>query len=291
MLSILLLCSAALADTRVFEITDTDEIIAGLYVETEEPDTLQQLGGPDEQGYFIYLHRRLSNPTKWMLGDGKNKKEITDSYSAQAVSQEEPPPKGWTSIKTGRRQSFKVSRRSSLVSSLEQTESDGGSFTLDGGAVCLDRSSNKWTLVTPIGAKTCEDCEKTLNCVRVESKVVSTNSGKTEAEEKGRDVERKKDSTQNLLTTMREKNTTMAENNTTMAENNKTMGENNTTMKENNTTMTENQDMIENSKRKMVEQQETSIEALKGHNARDLSGQIKIYKNSQMMNRPSSKRP
>ena len=272
MLSILLLCSAALADTRVFEITDTDEIIAGLYVEIEDPDIFEQLSGPDEQGYFIYLHRRPSNPTKWMLGDGKNKKEITDSYSAQAVSQEEPPPKGWTSIKTGRRQSFKVSRRSSLVSSLEQTESDGGSFTLDGGAVCLDRSSNKWTLVTRIGAKTCEDCEKILNCERkeTESKVVSTNSGKTEAEEKGRDVERKKDSTQNLL---------------------KTMGENNTTMKENNTTMTENQDMIENSKRKMVEQQETSIEALKGHNARDLSGQIKIYKNSQMMNRPSSKRP
>ena len=57
--------------------------------------------------------------------------------------------------------------------SLEQTEVNGGSLTLDGGAVCLDQSSNKWTLVTGIGAKNCEDCLEILNCVS-QSKVVST---------------------------------------------------------------------------------------------------------------------
>ena len=118
MFCIVLLYTAVSAERGVYEITDTDEIIAGLYVETEDPSTFQQLGGPDDEGYFLYLYSRPNNPTKWMLGDGKNKKRITNPYSAQAHMQKmhEPPQDGWTSTKTGRTQRFKVSRRSSLLS-------------------------------------------------------------------------------------------------------------------------------------------------------------------------------
>ena len=159
MICIVLLCTAALAERRVYEITDTNEIIAGLYVETEDPHTFQQLGGPDDEGYFLYLYNRPNNPMKWMLGDGKTKKRMTDPYSAQAHNQDkqEPPQNGWKSTKTGRKQRFKVLRRSSLVSTLEDTEGNSGSFSLDGGAVCKDRSSNTWFMFTGKGSQTLKD--------------------------------------------------------------------------------------------------------------------------------------
>ena len=171
MFCIVLLCTAALADTRVYEITDTDEIIAGLYVETEDPHTFQQLGGPDDEGYYLYLYNPPSNPTKWMIGDGKNVKRIEDSYSAQVVLQEQgvPPQNGWTSSETGIIQHFKVLERSSLVSTLKQTETNNGSLTLAGGAVCLDQSSNTWMMVAgPIKCNDDEGCMEDLKhlCLR-----------------------------------------------------------------------------------------------------------------------------
>ena len=207
MFCIVLLCTAALADTRVYEITDTDEIIAGLYVETEDPHTFQQLGGPDDEGYYLYLYNPPSNPTKWMIGDGKNMKRIEDSYSAQAVLQEQenPPQNGWTSSETGTIQHFKVLERSSLVYTLKQTETNNGSLTLAGGAICLDQSSDKWIVVAgPTKCKDGEDCTEYLNqlCLRVEN-------DSTEAQKHYKMTEDKETNmTENNKTTMTEKQET-----------------------------------------------------------------------------------
>ena len=84
MLCIVLLFTAASADTRVYEIRDTNEIIAGLYVQTEEPQTFQQFGGHDEEGYFLHIYKHSSNPTMWKIGDGKNMKRINDSYMQES---------------------------------------------------------------------------------------------------------------------------------------------------------------------------------------------------------------
>ena len=274
MFCIVLLYTAVSAERGVYEITDTDEIIAGLYVETEDPSTFQQLGGPDDEGYFLYLYSRPNNPTKWMLGDGKNKKRITNPYSAQAHMQKmhEPPQDGWTSTKTGRTQRFKVSRRSSLLSTLEDTEAKGGSFTLDGGAVCKDQSSNKWFILTAgKGSEKCKDgkdCQEDVSqfCLRKENDrlVAPRRFEKAKAEEKESesDVEVEEGSTvtQQQKTTMRENN------NTTVMEKLQT-----TMIYNKNVTMTEklSATMTENNNIAMTEKQENfNTESTLIHNGR-----------------------
>ena len=260
MFCIFLLCKAALAERRVFEITDTDEIIAGLYVETEDPNAFQQLGGPDDEGYFLYLYNRPNNPTKWMLGDGKTKKRITDPYSAEAHMQKmhEPPQNGWTSTKTGKIQRFKVLRRSSLLSTLEETEANGGSFALAGGAVCKDQGSNKWFLLTAgKGSQKCmdgKDCQEDISqfCLRRENDRLEAprrfEIPEAEEKESESDVEVEQGSTvtQKLQTKIRENNTMVMEKlQTTLIDNN-------------NKTMTEKllATMIENDNIAMTEKQE-----------------------------------
>ena len=84
------------AENRVFEITGTEKLFAGFYVENKYPAIrFQKIGGKDAYGNFHFL--------------------FTTFHSV-------PPKDGWKS-KSGKIKHFKVNQRSSLVYSLEQTES------------------------------------------------------------------------------------------------------------------------------------------------------------------------
>ena len=124
--------TSVIAERGVFEITETYNDLAGFYVQIDEHSkTFQQLGGPDDKGYFTYLYNLPNNPEVWHIGIGKNKERIKGFYSA-SDGNGGPSVENWKNNK-GEVQVFKVRKSPSLVSTLMQTEANGGSVTVDGG--------------------------------------------------------------------------------------------------------------------------------------------------------------
>ena len=100
----------------------------------------------------------------------KESKSKTISFRAKPVlvlhyRSDVPPMSIWKS--TNRKEkSFKVIERSSLVYTLEQAEASGGSFTQDGGIVCLEQNSNLWILLKHDDPSICDkvqDCKNGLD--------------------------------------------------------------------------------------------------------------------------------
>ena len=62
-------------------------------------------------------------------------------------------------------QKFYVEERSSVVSTLTETETLGGSGTSDGGIICLEKSTNNWIMIGPDDERICNrdnDCKNGL---------------------------------------------------------------------------------------------------------------------------------
>ena len=154
--------SPVFAENRVYELTGTRDIVAGLYVETDFPLKFQRLGGPDKQGYFVYLYNLHNDSTQWRIGDGRTETEITDDYMALGGNNGAPPEAGWRTLSDNKKRDFKVIKKPSLWYGLKQTEENGGSGCLDGGVVCLDRSTNKWIMLAGNDPRMCDhktDCK------------------------------------------------------------------------------------------------------------------------------------
>ena len=168
----LTLLSATLlaADYKVYEITETKESFAGLYVETSRPSlSFQRIGGKVNDRFY-HLFRRSALSAEWKIGYAVNKasKSKTISFRAKPVlnnKRDVPPMSGWKST-SGKEKSFKVIERSSLVYTLEQAEASGGSLTQDGGIVCLEQNSNLWILLKHDDPRICDkvqDCKNGLD--------------------------------------------------------------------------------------------------------------------------------
>ena len=159
------LVSTSSAEKRVYEIIGTTGDFAGLYVETEVPRIFQQLGGPTEDGYFLFLYHLNWKPKEWRIGDRKKEikgQRITPAYKAVSKTDYEPPSEGWTGVRTGREKEFRVVKRPNLASTLEQTEEVGGSLASDGGVICVEQGTNKWIMLAKNDPKMCNqerDCE------------------------------------------------------------------------------------------------------------------------------------
>ena len=131
----LLSATLSAADYKVYEITETKEGFAGLYVETSRPLLgFQRIGGK-VNNRFYHLFRRSALSAEWKIGYAVNKesKSKTISFRAKPLlnnSSYVPPMSGWKST-SGKGKSFKVIERSSLVYTLEQAEASGGSVTQD----------------------------------------------------------------------------------------------------------------------------------------------------------------
>ena len=163
---ITLLATSVLAQKKVYEVTNTREPFGGLYVETEKPNIFQRLGGPDAEGYHFLLYKesKSSRFPQWYLGDGKRGNAITNLFMAWAP-QSTPPKHGWKNM-DNKYQNFNVISRSGVVSTLNKIEIHGGSFTSDGGIVCLKQHSNDWILLTHSDPMLCnqnQDCENGLD--------------------------------------------------------------------------------------------------------------------------------
>ena len=81
----------------------------------------QQLGGPDDDGDFLYLDRLSRHTKMWNIGFGKNREQITAAYRALGGSDGEPPTHGWRLAGKGTMENFSVEKKSNLASTLEQT--------------------------------------------------------------------------------------------------------------------------------------------------------------------------
>ena len=124
--------AAALAEKEVYIVFGTNSPIAGFYEQIDDSGKIfQQLGGPDDKGYFTYLYNLPNNPEAWHVGIGKNEERILPFYSASGGN-DEPPIKNWKSNK-GEVQVFNVKKMPSVVSTLMQMEANEGSVTVDGG--------------------------------------------------------------------------------------------------------------------------------------------------------------
>ena len=143
------------ADNGVFEVNGGP--FRGLYVELEQPLLFQKLGGPVRDGDFHYLYHESS---VWKLGIGKNENEKFEHYKA---SGRDGDPLGWT-VTLGwaaTKPAWSAIKKTSLASTLKETEANRGSATLDGGAICLDKSSKKWIMLAGDDSRMCDsnnDC-------------------------------------------------------------------------------------------------------------------------------------
>ena len=134
-LVVAVLGTAAFAERGVYEITETDNDLAGFYVQIDEHSkTFQQFGGPDDKGYFTFLYNLPNNPEVWHVGFGKHVERIIGFYSASGGN-DGPSVENWKSNK-GEVQVFKVRMSPSLFSTLMQTEANKGSATVDGRVGC-----------------------------------------------------------------------------------------------------------------------------------------------------------
>ena len=80
------------------------------------------------------------------MGYGKSERAIIVTHVAKWSERSVPPKDGWKSRKV-KIKHFKVTQRSSLTYSLEQTERYSGSHTSDGGLICLKKKSSSWILI------------------------------------------------------------------------------------------------------------------------------------------------
>ena len=182
-LAVAVLGAVSLEDKKVYEVTGTDEAIAGLYVETEVPRIFQQLGGPDEQDDFLYLYRLSHHSKMWYIGFGMNREQIQAAYRAWGSSYGEPATHGWRQAgkHTTRTEKFRVKKKPNLASTLEQTMERGGSLIHDGagGVVCLEQGTDKWIMMTSGDERICDgkkDCKKNWDesCGKTTQKSTST---------------------------------------------------------------------------------------------------------------------
>ena len=87
-LVVTVLATSALGENRVYSVTETNNPIAGFYVQIEENSEIyQQLGGPNDVGYFTYLYNDPNNTEVWNIGIGKNKEKITGFYTASGANE------------------------------------------------------------------------------------------------------------------------------------------------------------------------------------------------------------
>ena len=154
----------AFAEQEVYRIKGTNNPIAGFYVQIDENSKIfQQLGGPDDKGFYTYLYNLPENPGVWNIGVGKNEENLKGFYTASGRN-DEAPIQNWKSIK-GEVKAFKVEKNPSLVSTLSETEANEGSATLDGGLICLMPNKIDWIMLTANDSKNCDgvvDCKNRL---------------------------------------------------------------------------------------------------------------------------------
>ena len=147
-----------LAEKRVYEITGKDGT-NGLYVETEHSQVFQNIG--DKK---LYLFRQSEELTEWRIGYGESINE-TQEYFKASGGKDKPPVDGWTNMKgDSERIDWKVIKKPTLVSSLNETETNSGSATFDGGALCLEKmTKDKWIMLEGDDPKICDsnkDCKE-----------------------------------------------------------------------------------------------------------------------------------
>ena len=159
--------TCVVAEKKVFEITSA-ESFGGLYFETNKAYKFRKLGGPDADDYHFYLFKEYESFQRWYIGDGKKGEQITKSYKATASSPSVRalPQKGWKSVDFPyKEQQFNVVERASVKSTLTAIENSGGSFTTNGGIICLGANSNRWILLRK-GQGICDkiqDCKNKLD--------------------------------------------------------------------------------------------------------------------------------
>ena len=160
----LVLCAkSTLAEKRVYEIIGKKSGPIGLYVETGETQVFQNIG-KTAVGRNMYLFRRSDVLNEWRIGFGETIKDLEkESYKASG-GKDEPPADGWTTMEGySDRINFTVTKKPTLVSSLKETVANSGSATLDGGALCLDKTSDrntaKWIMLEGDDPKICDSNE------------------------------------------------------------------------------------------------------------------------------------
>ena len=170
--------ASVLAETKVYKVTGTANDIAGLYTEIESESKAQlfkKIGKPDIEGFHYFLFRAKKWDTEWKMGDGKDTRAITINYRASSTTykgRDVPPVKGW---KPAKPITLEVIPQPSLVSTLRKTTLTGGSFTSDGGLICLVLNHQvwTWTMITKNDPRICnrkKECKNGLdeenNCQR-----------------------------------------------------------------------------------------------------------------------------
>ena len=156
-LVVALLCKTAFAEKEVYNIP-TAKRHGGFYVQIDESGKIfQQLdGAKNPWGYFTYLYS-LSEGS-WNIGIKNEKGDFTGSYNAatSTTGNDGPPVKGWKN-KKGTLQTFRVEKKQSLVSTLEETEANKGSDTKGGGVLCLTKEPRKWIMMQVDDSRMCDD--------------------------------------------------------------------------------------------------------------------------------------
>ena len=132
-LGVIFLSTSVCAENRVFETTGIVKAFAGLYLEKKYPAIrLQKFGGKYAHSNFHFLFRISKILLEQRIGYGKSGRAIIVTHVAKWSERSDPPKDGWKS-KSGKIKHFKVTQRSSVVYSLEQTERYCGSPTSDRG--------------------------------------------------------------------------------------------------------------------------------------------------------------
>ena len=124
----------------------------GLY-KPEAGTHFQGIKPPNINGNYDYLWY----DGRWKVGYGKTFNNRKYTYTAEGGQKDGPPTSGW--MWRGEVDSrIKVEQLPSLDFTLNQTEADGGVFTVDGGVVC-EHGPHDWVHLTLD-----RQCDKTIDC-------------------------------------------------------------------------------------------------------------------------------
>ena len=165
--------SVALAETEVYRINGTIKDAAGFYVQIDEDSkTYQKLGGLPNSDHFLYLYHLPKYPGNWNIGVRKNEEKVIRSLISASGRNDRPPRKGWKWTKTGNALALEVTKNPSLVFTLNETEANEGSATVDGGLICLNQDSDKWIMMKEGGTRRCDnnqDCKNGMDVIEREN--------------------------------------------------------------------------------------------------------------------------
>ena len=154
---------AAVGKLRAFKVSGAGDGWDNLYLEEEGSTHFKKIGPPDTDGDHDLLWR---DDETWNLGFGKTFSTWNEvKFSVEGGQNDAPPTSGWVkntgwlSGEPSSKDHMRVVQLPSLVYTRRQTVAEGGSWTVDGGAVCNPGEKRAWVYLT-----TDRICDKSVDC-------------------------------------------------------------------------------------------------------------------------------